>query len=357
MDDLVKLSFFAEIGKAITSTVSVRETMDAIMRQIGKVFAPAHWSLLLRDGKSGELTFSIVVGSGVGSLKGRKLPRGTGIAGWIAENGRSLIVEDVSRDERFHSEMDEQTSFTTKSIIGVPLVSRGKVFGVIELINKLDGSSFTPLELALLQTIADFAAIAIEKSYYLRSLRRIASIDSLTGLYNRRVFSRFLEKEVARIKRSGGVFSLMMIDIDKFKGINDLYGHETGDAVLKEVSAMLSGLTRASDLVCRFGGDEFIILLPESNVKEAEILKERIFASLAQRNSSASFALGLSFGIQGIDRDSCDKAVDLVDRKMYRDKQSKNERNIESMPEHAGELLDEHDELSSAFVESTGWRR
>ncbi|MDY7029695.1 MAG: GAF domain-containing protein, partial [Spirochaetota bacterium] len=149
MDNLVKLSFFSEIGKAITSANTVNQTMEAVMEQIGKIFAPTHWSLLLRDSKSGELKFTIVVGSGVEQLKGKVLPRGRGIAGWIAENGQSLIVEDVKKDTRFDPEIDRETSFTTNSIIGVPLKSRGTVFGVIELINKIDGTRFTALELSI----------------------------------------------------------------------------------------------------------------------------------------------------------------------------------------------------------------
>ena len=115
------------------------------MEQIGVVFAPAYWSLLLRNASTGDLKFAVVIGSGVEKLKGQALRRGTGIAGWMAESGHDVIIEDVTKDDRFDSSMDQMTDFTTKSIIGIALKTRDKVFGVIELINKLDGSRFAPL--------------------------------------------------------------------------------------------------------------------------------------------------------------------------------------------------------------------
>ncbi|MFO7729353.1 MAG: sensor domain-containing diguanylate cyclase [Spirochaetia bacterium] len=348
LDDLVKLSFFTEIGKAITSAQTVTETMKAVMDQVGKVFAPTYWSLLLRTSKTGELRFAIVVGSGVESLMGKKLPRGKGIAGWIAENGQSVIVEDVSRDKRFDPDMDNETDFTTKSIIGVPLKSRTKVFGVIELINKLDGSNFTSYELTLLQTIADYAAIAIEKNYYLKALKHVASVDSLTGLYNRRTFSRFFEKEIARAQRQGSTFSLMMIDIDKFKQINDSLGHETGDRVLLIIAGILKEITRTSDMVCRFGGDEFLILLPNSDASDSEALKGRIESELLEHNQQSKITISVSFGMHTTSSKNAKSAIDFVDRQMYKQKNSKrdhpplNEQDITDISAHTDEIdLDE----------------
>jgi len=348
IDDLVKLSFFTEIGKAITSANTVNQTMQAVMDQIGKIFAPTYWSLLLRDSKTGELKFTIVVGSGVEQLKGRVLPRGNGIAGWIAEKGQSLIVENVQKDSRFNPQIDQETNFKTNSIIGVPLKSRGRVFGVIELINKIDGSQFTPFELSILQTIADYAAIAIEKAYYFKALKHIASIDSLTGLYNRRTFFRYLENEIARVKRSKGTFALMMIDIDHFKQINDRLGHTAGDQVLLKLSALLNEITRSSDTVCRFGGDEFIVLLPNSTDKDAEILKKRVETGLSRCNSGVGTTpIQVSFGIHMADGENADSAIAFVDKDMYRDKDAKKgfsaERRIEDIAEHTGNLINEEE--------------
>ena len=99
-------------------------------------------------------------------LKGMRLKRGEGIAGWIAESGQAVIIEDVRKDHPFTGRLDSATGFQTQSIIGVPLKSRGVVFGVIELVNKLSGEAFSALELKTLPTIADFGGIAIERGFY-----------------------------------------------------------------------------------------------------------------------------------------------------------------------------------------------
>ncbi len=338
-DDLVKLSFFTNIGKAIASATSLEETLREVMDQIGKIFAPSYWSLLLRNPSTGELTFRIVIGSGVEALQGRKLPKGTGIAGWIAESGQDVIIEDVSRDSRFDSSMDELTDFTTKSIIGVPLKSRNRVFGVIELINKLDGTSFSPLELNLLKTIADFAAIAIEKAYYVRALKRVASVDPLTGLYNRRSFRRFLEREIERSKRSKAPFTLMMVDVDGFKAINDTYGHVAGDNILKELASVLQSTTRKADLVCRYGGDEFIVIMPNLRMSEAERVRDRITRNIGERNREASIRIAATFGLHESDGVDTDDVVQFVDEELYRKKQERVEQNIENIDENLSDFL------------------
>jgi diguanylate cyclase (GGDEF)-like protein len=339
LDDLVKLSFFSEIGKAIASTFTLQETVSCVMEQIGNIFAPSYWSLLLKKHATGELKFVHVVGSGVEDLNGKVLPKGSGIAGWIAEHGEAVIIEDVSRDKRFNPEIDKMTNFTTESIIGVPLKSRGKIFGVIELINKLDGSSFTSFELKLLQTVADYAAIAIEKCYYFRSLQRMASIDPLTGLYNRRFFHRHLEKELERAKRSGESFTLVLIDVDKFKTINDSLGHTAGDKVLIAIADALRKTVRKADVACRLGGDEFLILMPEAGVAHAEKLKKRVNAYIAKSGDELGIGFSVSFGIHEGTASKPEEALDFVDRRMYEEKERKSERYVLEMERNISEYF------------------
>ena len=296
LHEYVQLSFFADIGKAITSTGSIQGLLDEVMDQIGAIFAAEYWSLFLRNSKTGELTFSVVVGSGVEKLRGVKIDRDKGVVGWIAENGRPVIISDVKKDTRFDRSMDKMTGFTTKSIIGVPLKSRGRVFGVIELINKLGGGSFSALELKTLTTIADFTAIAIEKVYYMRALRRVALVDSLTGVYNRRNMMRFVEREIDRGRRQGAELSLLIVDVDRFKEINDNEGHLAGDAVLKELAAMLRASVRKIDLVCRYGGDEFVVIMPDTNETAATEARRRITSELERLKSPKGAQVSVSIG-------------------------------------------------------------
>jgi two-component system cell cycle response regulator len=233
MENLVKLSFFIDIGKAIASAHSIRQVLERVMRQVGAIFAPRNWSLMLIDPLRRELVFKIVVGESADKLIGARVPCDQGIGGWIYRNGQPAIVEDVRKDARFNSKVDEISGFTTSSVIGVPLKTEREVLGVIELINKLDGSDFTAFDLKILSTIADFAAIAIEKSFYIQALRYQSRYDHLTGVLNRRSLDRILAREITRAKRYKEPLAVLLVDIDDFKTVNDTHGHQAGDEVLK----------------------------------------------------------------------------------------------------------------------------
>lgn len=342
-DDLVRLSFFTDIGKSIASATSINETFKVVMEHIGTVFAPLNWSLLLRDAKTSELVFSIVVGSASDSLPGKVLTPGKGIAGWIASNGQSLIIEDVSKDSRFDNTMDEITGFETKSIIGVPLKTRNKVFGVIELVNKLDGNSFTPLELKVLSTIADFAAIAIEKAYYLKALKRIATLDSLTGVNNRRSMMKILEHEKERCERYKSSLSLLIIDVDKFKSINDNFGHIAGDTVLKKLADILRNSIRKVDTLSRYGGDEFVIIMPDTESKAADEVRNRILKKVDDQNKTGEPAFTVSIGAFSAIPENIDDLFVKADKDLYRGKVEKDTADIANLSAHISDFFDEEE--------------
>jgi diguanylate cyclase (GGDEF)-like protein len=302
------------------------------MRHIGTIFAPRNWSLLLLDPERGELSFTIVTGTGSEALRGKTIPAGTGIAGWIAEKGESLIVEDVSRDSRFNAAMDAESRFTTKSIIGVPLKTKDKVIGVIELINKLEDQCFTPLDLKILQTIADFAAIAIERHYYLHALHKMSHYDSLTGLPNRRSFEQALEREEERSRRTGKPYSLLLLDIDEFKEVNDRHGHAEGDRVLREFAAMLQSRLRSVDVPARIGGDEFTVILPDTDQAKAAEVRERLLEAVAAISAGRSVPFSVSIGLSTAGRESGWSVVEGADRDMYRQKQRRLELCVEDIP-------------------------
>ena len=341
-EELIRLSFFTDTAKSIASATTFGETLEQVMDNINRIFAPRNWSLLLLDSKTNELIFTLVTGSkNVKELQNRRIPADKGIAGWIASSGRSIIIEDVSSDDRFDQSIDETTGFKTVSIIGVPLKTRNRVFGVIELINKLNGDPFTPLELKILTTIADFAAIAIEKAYYFKALHRVATLDALTEVYNRRAFYQIIDREMERCRRLERSMAALMIDIDDFKEINDKRGHAAGDEVLRETSRILQKNVRKLDYVFRYGGDEFIILMPDTTLETAEEVKRRINAAMEVDQSEQENVFSASIGTYAGCPKSADELFDKVDAQLYAEKDRKKEASIADIAMHIGDFIEE----------------
>ncbi|MFW6388054.1 MAG: diguanylate cyclase [bacterium] len=343
-DDLIRLSFFTEMAHDIASADSLRATLDRVMEHVGKVFAPRTWSLMLHDAATEELEFAVVIGGEeAAKLRGYRMPKDTGIAGWILNNGQPLIISDVSSDPRFDSSIDEFTGFKTENIIGVPLESRNQVFGVIELINRLDGEPFTALDLKILSTIADFAGVAIEKAYYLQALERIASVDHVTGLYNRRSLARSLDRELARCKRTGSGLAALMLDIDEFKQINDEHGHVVGDQVLQHLSGLLQSNVREVDVVARYGGDEFFVLMPDIDAAGANRAAERLSETLAAESASRPVPYSVSIGVFSGCPETADELFEGADVNLYTEKGRSKDATITRIGEHISRFLGEED--------------
>lgn len=321
--DLIHLSYFSDTAKAIVSETTVSGVLDRLMERIGECFAPLNWSLMLLDRKRDELVFRIAVGQAADTLSGRRIPASEGVAGWVVANGQAQIVEDVSADSRFSERVDQITGFSTESIIAVPLKAEDRVFGVIELINKLDGSRFSALELRTLATIAEFAAIAIHRAVYLGQLRKQALTDPLTGLLNRRGLDRALARERTRMKRYGGELAFILADVDEFKKINDERGHAAGDEVLRAVAATLGSASRETDIVARYGGDEFLVVMPQTGAAEAEYARRRFHEALETAGQGAAGSFAVTLGVHAGDEPSLDAAIRRSDRDLYRRKEQK----------------------------------
>ncbi len=318
------LSTFNEIGKALTSTLDVKEILRIVMEKIRQLIGPKNWSLLLVDEERNDLFFEIVVGKEANRIKGMRLKMGEGIAGWVAKEGIPLYVPDVRKDKRFTNRIDKLTNFTTRSIICVPLKSKGKVLGAIELINEMEERPFTDEDMLLLTTLADYAAIAIENAKYLKKVEELTITDDLTGLYNSRFLHRFLDYEVERTKRYEMELSLIFFDIDYFKSINDTYGHLCGSHLLAEVGRLLQKTVRKVDVPCRYGGDEFIVVMPQTGKKAAlsaaKKLREKINNNEFLKEEGLKIKITASFGVASLPEDTNDKLglLHLADQAMYK---------------------------------------
>jgi diguanylate cyclase (GGDEF)-like protein len=320
MDDLIRLSVFSSIGTSIVCEKSIRGVLDRVMEHIGSFFGPLNCSLFLVDAAQGELVFARVAGRASEILTGTRIPLGEGIAGWVAQHGTSAIVENPSEDSRWSDRIDILIGFTTDSIIAVPLRSGEKVFGVIELLNRLDGRPFSAYDMHVLSTIADFAAIGVEKAYYLAEARRVSERDALTGVLNRRGLSRAIDREAARRARYGGDLSVIIADVDRFKSINDAYGHAAGDEVLKTIAKVMSGAIRAADSAARYGGDEFLVLMPATGPEDAEIARTRLEEILARAGAAHSPPFSVSLGVHTSNEVDFDELFRESDKDLYRRK-------------------------------------
>jgi diguanylate cyclase (GGDEF)-like protein len=280
-----------EIAKALTSTLELREVLSLVMQKVRELLRPRNWSLLLYDERTGKLYFEIAVGEGAEALKSLQVSPGEGIAGAVFSSGRAQRVDDVSGAPGFSPRFDAASAFRTRSLLAVPLVARGRVLGVIELVNAEGDAPFSDGDLQVLTAIADYAAIALENARNFRRVQELTLTDEHTGISNARHLRAQLEQEVLRSRRFHHPLSLIFLDLDRFKAVNDTHGHLAGSAALREVGEVLVGCSRQVDVVCRYGGDEFAVLLVETGVDGARLIAERIRDSLRERRFLASQGL------------------------------------------------------------------
>lgn len=318
-----ELSIFNEIGKTLTSTLDIKEVLNIIMMKIRELLKPDNWSLLLKDEAKKDLYFEIVVGERAEKLKNMRLRLGEGIAGWVAENGEKLLIQDVSKDERFSSSVDMGTGFETKSVVCVPLKCKGKVLGIIELINKISKDEFSEEDLFILTTLADYAAIALENAQFFQKVRELTITDDVTRLYNSRYMYDYLDQELRRSQRYGMELSIIFLDLDFFKNINDTYGHLIGSRLLREVAQVILKGLRSVDIAIRYGGDEFVAILPSTSKEGAIQVAERIRQSLNDtiflQDEGLRIQQRASFGVATFPHDGTSK-LDLIrqaDMAMY----------------------------------------
>ncbi|HTQ84668.1 MAG TPA: sensor domain-containing diguanylate cyclase, partial [Candidatus Solibacter sp.] len=318
-----EVAIFHELGKALTSSLQLDQVLRTIMQKVEEFLHPDTWSLLLMDEAKQELYFEIATGEGSAALKEIRIKVGQGIAGWVAQTGEVVIVPDTSRDSRFFAKVDEKTKMQTRSIVAVPVRFRDRSLGVIELINCVGSQGFGERDLALLEVLADFAAIAIENARHVQKIHELTITDDCTTLYNARHLNFVLETEIYRSQRYNYEFSLIFIDLDHFKSVNDTYGHLTGTRLLSDIGNMVKSNCRLIDFAFRYGGDEFVVLLPQTSKENALIVARRLHKRIREHMWMQDLGLEIkitaSVGVASYPTDSRDKSklLHLADEAMY----------------------------------------
>jgi len=322
-----EISIFHDVAKALTSSLNLDSILQTIMDKMAEFFRPDNWSLLMVDEQKDELYFAIAVGPAADTLKTLRLKVGEGIAGWVAKHGESLLVPDVYTDPRFAKRIDEMTKWQTRSIICVPLRSKHRVLGVIQLIN-CAVEAFGDSEMFFLHALSDYAAIAIDNARAVEKIQELTITDDCTGLYNARHLYKTLEAEVYRSARFGYEFSVVFIDLDHFKSVNDTHGHLIGSKLLAEVGFRVKSHLRLIDYAFRYGGDEFVLLLPQTSKDAAMIVARRLqevlrkTAFLEDDNLNLSVRASMGVATYPEDAKSAHEIIRQADEMMYMVKNS-----------------------------------
>jgi diguanylate cyclase (GGDEF)-like protein len=262
--------------------------LDLVLRQILQKafeFVPSESGSILLDDpfrkvasrKDNELVFIATFGDASRNLVGTRLPAQHGIVGRVYQTGTPYLSADVEKDQYFYASIDTQIGHKTHSVVAVPIYIGKHVCGVLELINRLEGKSFTRRDMTLLEIFAGYTSFTLQNALDAKRAHELAKKDDLTGLYNDRWFHVRLNETMTEARASGKEAVLLFMDLDRFKIINDCHGHLAGSQVLREVGFLLKRIIQRGDAtVARYGGDEFVMILPETSIEDGLRVCEEI---------------------------------------------------------------------------------
>ncbi len=331
LDDLL---VFHELARSLTSTLDLNAILRIILQYMDRFIDAQLWALLMVDPVRQELYYVSPDGTESSRLAGLRIKMGEGLAGWVALHGETLIIPEASTDPRLTTTGSSGTNgngFTIRSAVGLPIRGRKGTHGVVEIFNPniAEGSEYT---IAFLHILVDYAAIAIENALDVARAQQLTITDDVTGLYNARhlytVLQNELDRERESSRRDNKSLSLVFLDLDRFKLVNDLHGHLVGSDLLGQVGRRIRELCRKTDLCFRYGGDEFVILMPETTREEALRMAKSIHTNLANTTFRVSngkdLKVGASAGIAAYPGDgrTVHAILGAADKRMYSVKSS-----------------------------------
>lgn len=321
-DDLL---VFHELARAITSNLDLPAILHTVLEYVDHFVEADLWALLMLDHDRQDLYYTGLVGGENPHLSDFRIRMGEGLAGWVAQHGETLIIPEAAADPRAPSVLSEH--FTVRSAIGLPIRGRRGTHGVLEIINPRLSES-TDYGIAFLHILVDFAAIAIENSQHFAHVEQLTITDDASGLYNSRYLYTILERELLAARKDPRPFSLVFLDLDRFKLVNDAHGHLAGTELLAQVGRRIRELSRPTDLCFRYGGDEFVVFMPHTTREEALRIAREIHQKLAAHRFRLSGGIELfvnsSAGISSYPTDgrTVHAILGIADNRMYSVKNS-----------------------------------
>jgi diguanylate cyclase (GGDEF)-like protein len=325
-DDLRRATDLAcDLARIIDPAAVARDgdALHQVFTRVAAVVPSRTTTLVLHDEQDRDLVFTTSRALRPGVVDGVRLGTAHGIAGWVARHRETVRVDDVQADPRHDATLSRRTGLVARNMICVPLVHRDALVGVLQVINKVGASGFTADEVRLVETLAAQATIAIAHAQLYHQVEVASLTDDLTGLGNTRRFNVVFPATIAH----GGPVSLLMLDLDELKGIVDGYGHQVGSLAIATVGRLIAESIRPGDIAVRFGGDEFVVVLPGTSsaaaAEVAEAIRAAVQACERPDGSDADIrVLTASIGVATFPDHAADAAELLraADQAMYRGK-------------------------------------
>ncbi len=299
------LRVFHEVARALTSNLELEPLLLAIMSKMEEFFGPERWSLLMVDEEADELYYALSAGVDDTAFRNSRLKMGQGIAGYVAQSGNPLIIPDVQLDRDWAAFAAQHAELNLQSIACLPIRHGGRTLGVLQLHNsKLD--LLPDSSIAFLRVLCDYAAIALQNARSVKLIHHLSITDDCTGLFNARYLYTMLEQEInpdpsTRVVSIQPHFSLLFLDLDHFKSINDTHGHLVGSRLLSEIGGVIKRTLGPEHPAFRYGGDEFVALLRGLDKKRAtelaSHLRETLNESRFLNGEGMSLRITASFGL------------------------------------------------------------
>src|ERR1700690_1576752 len=338
-----QFAFLNSISKTAISSEDAEQMLLEIVGHIQKNFRFDHIGIGIFDYVRKDIEIKAEAGITAKAL-GKRIPLGVGILGRVARTGEWALVQTTG-DEPLQGVLPD-----SRAVLCIPITYGETLLGVLN-VESLQQDAFSPEDALIMNTLADLLATALHNSFVFQKLQQQSITDGLTGIKTRRFFWEALSSEWKRASRSGRPFSVVLVDLDKFKEVNDSLGHLEGDLVLARVGRLLEQKCRQSNVVARYGGDEFIILMPETGMEQAQVLAERLRLWLAtdpmleEHKITGSFGVA-SFPVHGF---AIEDLIRVADAGMYMAKHAGGNQVAAAEPFREGSAVQR--QLLSSYIE------
>ena len=316
-----ELSVMNSSSVILSSSLDIQEIFPSFLEELKKV-VDVSWATIVLIEENNLCCMALSSPEGSAYQVGERVPlEGTG-TGWVVTQKKSFIESDLSKEMYFTTGAQfYQQGLRTMAYL--PLIAKGRAIGSFIVASKLP-NAYSQRHIKLLEQLASQIAMPLENSQLYAKAEKKARVDELTRLLNRRSLDEMIDNEISRHSRYGGVFTLAILDLDSFKTYNDSYGHLSGDKLLREVGHIIKSVIRNVDHAFRYGGDEFAILLPQTNIDDALQVLERVREKIAKGLDSGDIHVTTSIGLaswpdDGISHTDIIAAADVT---LYRAKRS-----------------------------------